>query len=158
MMWKECYDTAIHPPSEARPTRGWKMNREIDNCIALKLSLRNFGGKDVFPSPIEAEDTENLQKACHQLVRRQAELGNGGGNTPETVKRAREEQNHCKSKSLSYLEKELRLHFTEPQISPLTFSIARICKMKTIVYYFPKGEGLFSRTFQGLRLCDSLSM
>ena len=48
-MWRECYDTAIHPPSEARTTRGQKMNREIVNCVALKPPKRNFRGKYVLP-------------------------------------------------------------------------------------------------------------
>lgn len=42
MMWKECYDTAIHPSSEARATRGRMMNRETVNCIAFTLSQENL--------------------------------------------------------------------------------------------------------------------
>lgn len=51
---RECYDTAMHPPSEARTTRGQKMNREIVNCVALKLPKRNFREKYVLPPSREA--------------------------------------------------------------------------------------------------------
>lgn len=55
MMWTGCYHTAIHPLSGTRTTRGWKINREIVNCTARKLSQRNFREKCVLPSPREAE-------------------------------------------------------------------------------------------------------
>lgn len=38
MTWRECDDTAIHPLSEARTTRGQKRDRETVNCVALKAS------------------------------------------------------------------------------------------------------------------------
>lgn len=90
MMWKECYDTAIHPSSEARATRGWKMNREIVNCAALKLSQGRAQGGICFAPTREAAFSESLEEACHQMLRTQAELGGTGEDTTlETVGRRR---------------------------------------------------------------------
>lgn len=90
MMWKACYDTAIHPSSEARATRGWKMNREIVNCAALKLSQGRAQRGICFALTREAAFSESFKEACHQLVRTQAELGGAEEDTtPETVGRKR---------------------------------------------------------------------
>lgn len=54
MMWRECYDTVIYLPSEARTTREQKMKRKTVNCVALKLPQRNFRGKYVLPHSKES--------------------------------------------------------------------------------------------------------
>lgn len=109
-----------HPSTvRGQDHKGMEMNEKTVNCIVLKLSQRNFRGKYVLPSPRNAKCPESREGTCHQLIRRRAKLG-GKDITPETVKWAREEycrQNHCKSKCLLHLERELRLLFTRPWVS-----------------------------------------
>lgn len=40
----------------------------------------------------------------------------------------------------------------------IIFRVARIYKMKMMIFYFPRGRGLFLRTLLNLRLCESFSM
>lgn len=89
MMWKECEDTAIHPSSEARATRGWKMNREVVNCVALTPSQDNLQ-RDVRFALTQRGRT---LKASGGLPPAGQEMGRGRGGgaetTPETGKRGR---------------------------------------------------------------------
>lgn len=129
---------AIHPPSVPGSHGGWDMERDIVDWGALKLAQRSSRGKYVLPSP----RGRVLWRPQDESARGQKnwEAGRASWEAVVGVERRTAVHSHRKSSCVVRLARELGL-FMRCRTGLLIAQIARTCKVKMGVSYFPNSRG-----------------